>query len=177
MKYNYINISQFIVLALLFFSHKGFGQNEHLQTINTTGNDISGNSGSVAYSIGQVFYSYSGNNTYQINEGIQQGLLIEAEENTDNEDSDIPDVTSPDIHIVVYPNPTIDYVTLTSDGFEFDNQLNSYQLYNYQGKLLKQNYIQQTNTQIDLTNLSSSIYILQVFVEEKLWKTFKILKK
>ena len=146
-----------------------------MHTINASGSDVSGNSGSVTYSIGQVFFSHKDNNNYQMSEGIQQGIL---EGNSNNEDSDIPEeVVSTDIEILIYPNPTTDYVTLKSGGFEYNNELSSYQLYNYQGKLLQQNIIQQTNTQIDLSHLSSSIYLLQVFVEEKLWKTFKILKQ
>ena len=152
-----------------------FGQNNNLMySLNTSGNNMSGSSGFVSYSIGQVFFSSMTDNAIQVIEGVQIGYQENTEINN-NEDAD--NIPSPEIEIIVFPNPTIDFVTLASEGFDLDNQLNSYQLYNYQGKLLKQNIIQQNKTEIDLSNLSSSIYILQVFVEQKLWKTFKIIKK
>lgn len=171
LKYTYIPY----LVALLIFSINSFGQNNNLvYSFNASGADVSGNSGFVTYSIGQVFFSNNTANNHQMVEGVQHAYLENIEDNT-NEDAD--NVPTSDIQIVVYPNPTVDFVTLVSEGFDVTNQLNSYQLYNYQGKLLKQQTIQQNQTQIDLRNLSSSIYILQVFVEEKLWKTFKIVKK
>ena len=71
----------------------------------------------------------------------------------------------------------IDYVTVNMEGFEFETGPRSYQLYDLQGRLLKQNTINQNETQIDLNDLSSSIYILQVYINNKILKTFKILKK
>ncbi len=94
------------------------------------------------------------------------------------EDTNVPeDDLTAEISILVFPNPTTDYVTLVSNGFDFNNNLNSYQLYNYQGKLIRSNSINQTNTTIDLSNLGSSIYLLQVFSQETLFKTIKIVKK
>tara|TARA_R110002096_G_scaffold68159_5_gene164795 strand:- start:30512 stop:30949 length:438 start_codon:yes stop_codon:yes gene_type:complete len=145
-----------------------------MYSLNSSGNNTSGNSGFVSYSIGQVFFSSISDNAHQVVEGIQIGY----QENTEvNENEDADNVPASEIEIVVFPNPTVDFITIASEGFDLDNQLNSYQLYNYQGKLLKQHSIQENKTEIDLSNLSSSIYILQVFVEEKLSKTFKIIKR
>ncbi len=167
-----------IFLLLLLLSLKSFSQsNDLINSINTTGNDLSGNSGSISYSIGQVFFSQIEDNNYQITKGIQHGIKNDNEENTNNEDSDVPDdIMETDVKAIVHPNPTTDYVTLTTEGFDFTNQLNSYHLYNYQGKLLHKSTILNQNSTIDLTNLSTSIYILQVFAKEKLLKTFKIIK-
>ena len=63
------------------------------------------------------------------------------------------------------------------EGLEVENGPRSYQLYDIQGRILKQNTINQSETQINLTDLSSSIYILQVYLNNKVLKTFKILKK
>lgn len=177
MKHTYLKIDYLftlVTLLILLLSLKGFSQNTNIMnTINTSGNDISGNTGSVAYSIGQVFFSYIDGNTYQIAEGIQQGNL---ENNSNNEDTDIPEDDLYNTNALIYPNPTTNFVNLITEGFNF-NSPNSYQLYNYQGKLIKQSLIQNQNSIIDLSNLSSSIYILQVFAEEKLLKTFKIVKQ
>ncbi|GAA4817030.1 hypothetical protein GCM10023330_27150 [Litoribaculum gwangyangense] len=153
-----------------------FAQNNaFMYSINTSGKDLSGNDGIFNYSIGQVFYSQIDDATHIVTEGIQQSLI---EERPNNEDIDVPeDPMAPNANILVYPNPTNNHVTLVSNGFNFNNDLNSYQLYDYQGKLLKQQVITQTNTSIDLSPLSASIYLLQVYSQEKLFKTIKIVKK
>ncbi|SFZ94049.1 Por secretion system C-terminal sorting domain-containing protein [Flaviramulus basaltis] len=146
-----------------------------MYSINSSGNNVSSNSGSITYSIGQVFFSNMGDNNYKLAEGIQNG---NQEENSNNEDSDVPeDDFSSKANVLIYPNPTTDFITLVTEGFNFNNQLNSYQLYNYQGKLINQSLIENQNSRIDLSNLSASIYILQVFAEENLLKTFKIVKQ
>ncbi|GAA4976392.1 hypothetical protein GCM10023315_28970 [Algibacter aquimarinus] len=150
-----------------------------MYSINASGTNLSGNQGFVSYSIGQVFYSSSENNTHTLTEGVQQNQLQNSTDQDTNtpEDSNVPDDLTPDLNVLVYPNPTHDVVTLVSNGFNLSNNLNSYQLYNYQGKLIKTSIIQQTNTIIDLSHLSTSFYILQVFSQEKLFKTIKIVKK
>lgn len=161
---------------MLFLSHRGTSQNMQADTssitgtINASGNNATGSSGTVTYSIGQIFYTYIGVSVYSVAQGIQHEensqTLIVPENNIE-----------PKAEVVIFPNPTTDYVTINMTGFVFDNGPQSYQLYDYQGRLLKQNKITQAETQINLTDLSASIYILQVYVHNKVFKTFKILKK
>jgi hypothetical protein len=161
---------------MLLLSYKGIGQNTQVSTndimgtINASGNNASGSSGTVTYSIGQVFYTYIGVSVYSVAQGIQHEELDQTLNNKDN-------IVEPKVEIAVFPNPTSDYVNINMMGFDFENGPRSYQLYDYQGRLLKQDTINQTETQINLTELSSSIYILQVYVNNKVLKTFKILKK
>jgi hypothetical protein len=163
-------------LITLLFSLEIFGQNSNLMhTVNASGNEITSNSTAVSYSIGQVFFSYNAVNEYHVAEGIHQGNM---EENGSNEDIDVPDdLTGIDVTALIYPNPTKDFIMLNTQGFNLNTGLNSYQLYNYQGKLLNNSIIENTNTKINLSTLSSSVYILKVFANEKLLKTFKILKQ
>jgi hypothetical protein len=162
---------------MLLFSFKAISQNTQVNTnnimgtINTSGNNATGSSGTVAYSIGQVFYTYIGQSVYNVAQGIQhEEIAKETLATTENS-------IEPKTEIFIFPNPTTDFVTINMEGLEFENGLRSYQLYDIQGKLLKQNTITQTETQINLNNLISSIYILQVYVNNKVLKTFKILKK
>ncbi|MGC6431122.1 MAG: T9SS type A sorting domain-containing protein [Jejuia sp.] len=166
-----------LISIILFFLHyRTFGQIDFLYSINATGNDISDNNGSVNYSIGQTFYSFTDNNTGYIGEGVQQAFIKLAR--TNNEDVDNPnDYDTASIDMLIFPNPTTDVVTLSTNGLDLDDNLNSYQLYSYQGKLIANNTIKDKETIIDLTQLNISIYILQVYANEKLWKTFKIIKK
>jgi len=62
---------------MLLFSFKSFSQstfdnsNNIMETINSSGANASGGSGSVSYSIGQVFYTYIGQSIYDVAQGIQ----------------------------------------------------------------------------------------------------------
>ena len=144
-----------------------------------SGNNVKTNSGSISYSVGEVFYSYIGQNTYNLSQGIQHAK--ESTRNKENtgtpEDTDILG-EQPLGEISMYPNPTTNFVTLAIKGVvSFENKQRTYYLYDFQGKLLKQNKITQGYTEIDLSNLSTSLYLLQVFVDDLIWKTFKISKK
>lgn len=157
---------------LLFFPFKGNSQNTQdiMETIITSGSNATGSSGSVTYSIGQVFYTYIGLQTvYNVEQGIQHQ---EKDENLGT-----PEIEKPTTEIFVFPNPTADFVNLSMKGDELESANRSYRLYDLQGRLLKQNIITQTETQVSLNNFSSSLYILTVYVDNKLYKSFKILKK
>ena len=171
-----LTITNLLVIMMLLFSFKGMSQtiqtstNDTMETFNASGDDATGGSGSVTYSIGQVFYTYIGESVYDVAQGIQQGELSQTLDTPENS-------VEPKVEIFIFPNPTTDYVTINMEGFEFENGPRSYQLYDIQGRFLKQNTINQNETQIDLNDLSSSIYILQVYINNKILKTFKILKK
>lgn len=171
-----IKIINLLLLVMLFFSLNCISQNTQgntnniMGTLNASGNNASGSSGSVTYSIGQVFYTYIGASVYNVAQGVQQ------QESTTS--LTIPEnIETPSAEILVYPNPATDYVNINMTGYEFENQQGSFKLYDYQGRLLKQNAINQAESQVDLNDLSSSIYILQVFVDNQVLKTFKIVKK
>ena len=175
---NHLNLKiiSLLVIIMLFFSFKGISQNTQtntnniMETINTSGADATGSSGTVTYSIGQVFYTYIGQSVYNVAQGIQHEELEKTLTTPENN-------VEPKTEIFIFPNPTTDYVTINMEGLEVENGPRSYQLYDIQGMILKQNTINQSETQINLTDLSSSIYILHVYLNNKVLKTFKILKK
>lgn len=171
MTYSSLRISA--LFFIMFSCFLGVSQNTaNMETFNTSGEDALGNTGSVSYSIGQVFFTYIGESVYNVAQGVQQINLIDNKEGIDTPE----DVDSPEVNIVVYPNPTTDFVNLAMKGVDLENGQNTYQLFSYQGKLIQQQNIEDDHTEINLSHLSSSIYILQVFVKNKIWKTFKILK-
>ena len=169
-----LKIINFFIIVMLFFSFKGIAQNTEtnsndlMDTIIASGNDATGSSGSVTYSIGQVFYTSIEESEYNVVQGIQHQETYNS--------LDTQDVIEPKTEISIYPNPTTDFVNINMEGYELENGLRSYQLYDFQGRLLKQNTINQNETQVNLSDLSSSIYLLQVYVDNKALKTFKIIK-
>ncbi len=175
---NHLNLKiiSLLVIIMLFFSFKGISQSTQtntsniMETINASGANATGSSGTVTYSIGQVFYTYIGQSVYNVAQGIQHEELEKTLTTPENN-------VEPKTEIFIFPNPTTDYVTINMEGLEVENGPRSYQLYDIQGRILKQNTINQSETQINLTDLNSSIYLLQVSIDNKILKTFKILKR
>jgi len=173
---NFIN-TKLLIITLLLFSYKGISQNTQannndiMETIIPSGNNANGTSGNVTYSIGQVFYTYIGESESVYN--VAQGIQHQEKEET----LETPEVEVPKTELFIFPNPTTDYVNLRMNGLESLNGMRYYKLYDIQGRLLKQGEIDGTEVQISLSNLSSSLYILTVFIDKQILKTFKILKK
>ena len=78
-----------------------FSQN----TILTTGGDLSGSSGSVSYSVGQLAYSYFSSTSGVENQGVQQPFEIYWATSIDDEFSNF--------EATVFPNPTVREVHLS----------------------------------------------------------------
>ncbi len=62
----------------------------------------------------------------------------------------------------LYPNPTKDILFLTSE-----KNITKYIMYNANGEIFKEENLQITSEEINVSNLSSGIYYLKVFSEEK----------
>jgi hypothetical protein len=169
----YLNFKNLLFIVILFSYFVSSSQNNNtMETFNASGEDALGNAGSISYSIGQVFFTYIGESVYNVAQGVQQSNLSENKEVIDRPE----DINDPEVNVIVYPNPTTDYINIAMKDVDLDNGQNSYQLFNYQGKLIEQHKITDDRTQINLQHLSSSVYILQVFVKNKNFKTFKVLK-
>ncbi len=160
---------------MLFIPFVGISQTTQsntdiMETIVTSGNNASGSSGTVTYSIGQVFYTYIGTEpVFNVAQGIQHQ---EKDETLGN-----PEIEEPaKAEMFVFPNPTSDFVNISMTGLELESAQRSYRLYDIQARLLKQNTISQDETQVSLANLTPSVYILVVYVDNKKLKSFKIIK-
>lgn len=78
------------------------------------------------------------------------------------------------LSMIVYPNPTIEFMKLKIETDKFETL--SYQVYDFNGKLL---YIQKINskeTSIPMQDLPDAIYFLKVTDHNKTLKTFRIIK-
>ena len=128
----------------------------------TSGGEGSGSGGSVSYTIGQVFYQTNAS----ISEGVQQAYEILT--------VGIQDQIAVDMKLNVYPNPTVDLLTLNVENYE--NKKLSYQLYSVNGLLLSRKQITANITQIDMVNRVPSIYFLKITNQNQTIKTFKIIK-
>jgi hypothetical protein len=151
-----------ILLTGLFWSSFVYGQ----ESVNSSGGKAIGSGGTVAYSVGQVFYTTNVGNSTSIAQGVQNAYEIYSvgiEENNFN------------ISLIAFPNPTIDNLTLQIGNYTEENF--SYRLYDIQGRLLDSRQIMEKQTFINMSNLPISTYIMNVVDQEsKKIKSFKISK-
>ncbi len=138
------------------------------ETVSVTGGDASGSGGSVSYTLGQVAYeTHNGTGAYSI-EGVQQPYEISVV-------TAIGELDGITLSISAYPNPVTDNLTLGIDGVE-GKEL-SYQLYNLDGRILRNEKITDPKTNIAMSGFVSATYFVKVVSGSKKVKTFKIIKK
>jgi len=76
--------------------------------------------------------------------------------------------------ILLYPNPTTNYVNLRVG--DFGNSSYSYQLYSIKGKLIESKSIDKSVTSISMKHLVPSAYFIKLVKDQKELKTFKLIK-
>lgn len=147
------------------------------ESVNTTGGNATGSGGSVGYSVGQVVYTTSTGTNGSVAQGVQQPYEISVV-------TAIEEATGINLVISAYPNPTIDYLTLSINDYSTSNNslghdlsLLYYHLYDMQGKVVQNEKITGNQTSIFMGNLLPAIYFVKVVQGNKELKTFKIIKK
>jgi hypothetical protein len=121
------------------------------QANTTSGGDASGNGGTVAYSIGQVFSITNSNVSGAVSQGVQQANEIFTLSIKESELN---------ISISVFPNPTSSILNLQIKNY--NNEKLSYQLFNVQGKLLNNEQIVTEQTQINTESLPIATYFIHI---------------
>ena len=136
------------------------------EAVLSSGGNASGNGASVSYSLGQlVNETYIGTNG-KLTLGVQQPFEIQVINGT--EDNKI------NLFVKVYPNPTTNVLTLKVDNFDFTNAL--IQLYDVEGKLLLSKIMTTDETLINMQSFTPALYILKITDNQKVIKSFKIIK-
>ncbi|WP_422359151.1 T9SS type A sorting domain-containing protein [Reichenbachiella sp.] len=136
------------------------------ESTNTSGGQTNGDHGTVTYSLGQVVYTQQEGSTGSVNQGVQQSYEISVVAGIEN--------TNIDLSISVYPNPTLDYLTLKIEDFKRGNF--RYQLLNVQGKILAQDELLQPIYRINMDSYQPNIYFCLIKTQNQIIKTFKIIK-
>jgi hypothetical protein len=136
------------------------------QSTLSSGGNATGTGGTSNYSVGQITYKTQIGTNGTVNQGIEHPLEIFTLGN-----DDFPEIT---LMMSVYPNPTKAFVNLNIQNYALDNL--NYQLFDITGKQIQSQKITTSETQISMENIAASIYLLNVFEQNKLLKTFKIIK-
>lgn len=133
----------------------------------SAGGDSNNNTGSVAFSMGGPFDSFNSVADGSVEVGIQHGYDVFTI-NVDNNELGI--------FLKVYPNPTIDFLTLEVKE-EFVNQL-QFSLIGGNGETLDQGDVNEKKSKLDLTKLASGFYFLNIIDTDKREViNFKIIKQ
>lgn len=136
------------------------------EATSSSGGNVLGNGGSVAYSVGQVIYTTNSGSGGTVTQGVQQPYEIFTVGIKE---------TALNISLTIFPNPTATNLTLQVPDFTNENL--TYQLLDMQGKLIETAQITASQMQINMDNLPAATYLLNVIQENKRVQTFKIIKK
>jgi len=116
------------------------------------------------YVVGEAFNTYIEKGDLCIAQGVLQIIINNI---TDSNSIELPSAN-------VYPNPVNNKLIV---DFEGDTHQLSYQLFNTNGTLFSSSNFKGSISNIDVTNLPKGNYALSVFENDKLYKTFKIIKQ
>jgi hypothetical protein len=161
MKHKKVKLSAVLLLGL------GLTGLQAQEAIPASGGNASGGGGSASYSVGQVVYTTNTGTNGSLAQGVQQPYEISVV-------TAIEEAKDISLEIVLYPNPATDFIKLKIVNYEVQNL--RYQLYDINGSLLQDNKIVGNETSIVMSNYVSATYFLKVTDNNKVIKTFKIIK-
>lgn len=163
MKKSYLLIGSTWVLSM-FFGTQLIAQEGAVPA----GGNASNNTGSITYSLGQLFYSTAIGSNGTAVQGVQQpnSITVVGQD---------PFPESVTLSFQTYPNPTTDWLYLKVEGWS-ENRAINYTLSDLSGKVITSNSVHEEETTIETSQLSPATYFLLVTVDNKESKTFKILK-
>lgn len=157
-------MKKLVLIALMVFAGIPILAQE---AIPAAGGDVIGSGGSVSYSVGQVIYAIQKGINGFVVEGVQQPYEISVVVG-------IEPARNINLICTVYPNPTTDFLTLEVDIADNENLF--FQLYDMLGRLLVSKKLIDKRTTISMSNLAPATYFLKVIDNQKVVKTFKIIK-
>ncbi|MBI2280407.1 MAG: T9SS type A sorting domain-containing protein [Bacteroidetes bacterium] len=160
MRYKKLKASSVVILLL------GIGSLHAQDATSESGGNATGVGGTYSYMVGQLVYT---TNT-GINGSVAQGVLQPYEISTVLG----VDMDEINLELIVYPNPTTNYLTLKIDDSKYSTI--NFQLIDMQGKLLRKGKMITNSTTIKIEDLPQSTYFLNVTDNNKIVKTFKIIK-
>ena len=152
-----------ILLALILFCATTKAQ----QTIPASGGNATGSGGTSSYTVGQTFYTTNSGSNGSVAQGVQQPYEISVV-------IGITEAKGISLSCSVYPNPTIDFLTLKVENFKSASL--SFQLFDMSGNILETKKVEVAETKINMSAYKQGTYFLKVISSNKEVKTFKIVK-
>jgi hypothetical protein len=154
-------------ITCILFLLLGLGGLHAQESSTAAGSEATGSGGTVSYSVGQVSYTTAIGTNGSVAQGVQQPYEISVTTGINE--------TSINLEMSVYPNPTTNILSLKVENEALENL--KFQLIDLQGKMIKNEKVTTTTSTIKMEELPKAIYFLNVSVNNKVVKTFKIIKK
>jgi hypothetical protein len=155
-----------ITLAAFAFAGVLKAQTVVPQVVSSSGGSGQNAQGSLAWTIGEPVTATVSDGTSTLTQGFQQPtLLIATALNEKNEA----------IGILVYPNPTADFVTLKIDQTT-ESQYN-FKIFDTTGKLVNEGKATSTNPNISFSGLASGQYTLSLLSPNSKTQNISIIKQ
>jgi hypothetical protein len=142
-----------------------FCQSASPQVFATAGDEFISPDISMSWTLGETMTESLSNTNSTLTQGFNQTKLVITAIGT---------LVELQYVIVAYPNPTSDFVFLKTDSKNLKNL--EYVLYESTGSMLLRKTISSTIESIDFRGLAAGVYLLEVLENQKLVKTFKIIK-
>ena len=152
-----------VTIVLIFISHYGFAQ----QSVVSSGSSLVSNQGSFSFSIGQILTSQNLSSSFSmfgesivLSHGVQQVFLQPCGENEK-------------VEILATPNPSDGQFTINL--INWDEKKINLNIYDALGKNVFAGNIQNDQTKLNLSYLSSGVYIMSLGYHCGTLSTFKLL--
>jgi hypothetical protein len=153
----------FLILIFSFFfcTESLFSQ----EVISSAGGHSAGATKQVSWTIGEPIIETGMNGKYILTQGMHQGNLIVTA---------TKELEGLSFQVTAYPNPVSKYLNLEIGAPQIKGF--SYSLFNSEGKLLRQEDINERLTTIPMDVYTHSSYLLRVMSEGKEIKVFRVVK-
>ncbi len=149
-----------LVLLLFCFTFQISAQ----ENILSSGSDSVSSSGKVTYSVGLIHYKEATGTGGSSSVGAQIPYEVSEVLSIDNFNNSV---------VKIFPNPTDNFLNIHLSSVENLK----YQLIDLSGRKVTSGDLNTLQSKIELTSLETSIYILNIFKENKIIKSYKISKK
>ena len=134
------------------------------EVISASGDYFENANVSISWTLGETMTETLTDGTNILTQGFQQSRLSA---------SSVFELEDMGITVKISPNPTQDFINLYIDNIEGIN----YQLYDFNGKIIKQAEVNSCNTRIFFSEFSSAAYFLKIMKGSQVINTFQIIKK
>ena len=145
----------------------GFSTAYAQQSANASGGIASGSGGSLSYSVGEIVYTTISGGNGSVAQGVQQPYEI-SDVLSLEETKDIR------LNIVAFPNPTVDRLIIKMDSY--NGNILSFQIFDLHGRLIFTDDVKGSETEVNMLDYESGVYILKIIGSGKEIRTFKIIK-
>lgn len=150
---------------MLFFSSAVLTLNAQ-EIVTTSGLNASGEGGTISYSVGQVSVAQNTGTEGSVLEGVQQPYIIDPTVGSE--------IANINLKLATYPNPTSDEIIMTAEDLDLENF--SYQLLSNEGKVLISKASIESTNNISLQSFPANIYLLNIYRDQIIIKSFRIIK-